>query len=93
MGNQVDDRSYRYRFTGHERVLHNVCAEHALPDVLGLFGYQRAFVVCSRTLNRKSDAVRNIASALKGRMVGLTDEVGEHSPLSNVIKAAKQARF
>jgi len=92
MGNQVDDRSYRYRFTGHERVLHNVRAEHALPDVLRLFGYQRAFVVCSRTLNRKTHAVHNIAAALKGRLVGLTDEVGEHSPLSNVIKAAKQAR-
>ena len=52
--NQDDVRTYRYRFTGHERVLHNVRAQEALPDLLELFGYERVFIVCSKTLNTKT---------------------------------------
>jgi maleylacetate reductase len=85
-------QSYRYRFTGHERVLHNARANEELPRLMDMFGYRRAFVVCSRTLNTRTDAVRSIGAALGDRLVGLTDEVGEHSPLSNVLKAARQAR-
>lgn len=81
----------RYRFTGHERVLHEVQARQALPDLMDWFGYRRAFVVCSRTLNTRTDVIAGLVAALGDRCVGVTDEVGEHSPLSNVLKAAGQA--
>jgi maleylacetate reductase len=81
----------RYRFTGHERVLHNVVASQALPELMDWFGYRRAFVVCSRTLNIRSDVIANLVAALGDRCVGLTDKVGEHSPLSNVLAAARRA--
>jgi maleylacetate reductase len=83
---------YRYRFTGHERVLHDVQAEEGLDRVIDLFGYKRVFVVCSRTLNIRTDVIDRIRKRLGERLVGLTDEVGEHSPLSNVIKAALAVR-
>ncbi|SDC84824.1 Alcohol dehydrogenase, class IV [Cupriavidus sp. YR651] len=83
---------HRYRFTGHERVFHNVSAAAALPDVLSLFGYQRVFVVCSRSIHTKTRFIDQLRQALGERLVGLTDDVGEHSPLSNVLKAATQAR-
>jgi maleylacetate reductase len=83
----------RYRFTGHERVLHNVAASQALPELMEWFGYRRAFVVCSRTLNTRSDVIANLVAALGDRCVGLTDKVGEHSPLSNVLAAARRAAF
>jgi maleylacetate reductase len=83
---------HRYRFTGHERVLHNVRADQALPGLMALFGYRRAFIVCSRSLNAKTEVISRIRACLGGRLVGLTDDVGEHSPLSNVLKAAKQVR-
>lgn len=82
----------RYRFTGHERVFHNVSAIEALPDVLALFGYRRVFVVCSRSIRTKTAWVDRLQARLGDVIVGLTDEVGEHSPLSNVLKAARQAR-
>lgn len=93
--NKTDSRNYRYRFTGHERILHNVDAAKALPGVLDLFGYKRVFIVASRSINTKTSIVENIRAELGDRLVGLTDDVGEHSPLPNVIKAAlaiKQAR-
>jgi maleylacetate reductase len=80
----------RYRFDGHERVLYKVNTELALPDIIDWFDYKRAFIVCSRTLNRRTDLIVKIMSALNGRCIGVTDEVGEHSPLSNVIAAAKR---
>lgn len=30
----IDRKAYRYRFTGHEHVFHNVSAVKALPSVL-----------------------------------------------------------
>lgn len=82
----------RYRFTGHERVFHNVSAIDALPEILALFGYRRVFVVCSRSIHTKTMWIERLRAQLGDKLVGLTDEVGEHSPLSNVLKAARQAR-
>ena len=83
---------HRYRFTGHERILHNVRAEEALPGLLELFRYRRVFVVCSRSLNTRTEVIARICACLGERLVGLTDDVGEHSPLSNVLRAAQQVR-
>ena len=86
------NRQYRYRFTGHERVLHNVDAHKVLPDILTLFGYERVFIVCSKSVNTKTTIIDRLRACLGQRLVGLTDEVGEHSPLSNILKAAALAR-
>ncbi|WP_408908306.1 iron-containing alcohol dehydrogenase [Variovorax paradoxus] len=72
-------------------MLHNVPAAQALPELMDWFGYRRAFIVCSRTLNTRTDVIAQLRAALGDRCVGLTDEVGEHSPLSNVLAAARQA--
>jgi len=88
----VEHREARYRFTGHERVLHDISAAKALPELLTLFGYERVFLVCSRSINTKTLIVEELLACLGSRLVGLTDEVGEHSPLSNVLQAARQAR-
>jgi len=88
----TNSRDFRYRFTGHERILHNVSAEKALPGLLSLLGYQRVFIVCSKSINTKTEIINRIKSCLGDRLVGVTDEVGEHSPLSNVIKAAELVR-
>jgi maleylacetate reductase len=81
---------FRYRFGGQERILHNVQASQALPELLRWFGKKRAFIVCSRTLNTRTDVVRSLVAALGDTCVGVTDEVGEHAPLSNVIAAARR---
>jgi maleylacetate reductase len=82
----------RYRFSGHERVSHNVAAELELPKMMDLFGYKRAFMVCSKSINTKTEIAERLRNCLGERLVGFTDEVGEHSPLSNVLAAARRAR-
>ena len=88
----TDNRAYQYRFSGHEFVLHNVRAEQELPSLLDRLGYQKVFVVCSRSLNTKTAIMEGIRASLGSRLVGLTDEVGEHSPLRNVLQAARDIR-
>src|ERR1700686_533166 len=73
-------REPRYRFTGHERVLHDISAAKALPELLSLFGYERVFLVCSRSINTKTTIIEELRASLGSRLVCLTDEVGEHSP-------------
>lgn len=89
---QSEIKNHRYRFSGHELVLHDVEARQALPGVLARLGHERAFVVCSRSIRQKTSIVQGIVQALGDRLVGLTDEVGEHSPLGNVLAAARAIR-
>ena len=85
-------REYAYNFCGHERVLHNVDACRALPLEMDRHGYRRAFLVCSHSLNTKTDVIRSLVASLGDRLVGMTDKVGEHAPIANVLAAAIQAR-
>ena len=80
-----------FRFSGHERILHRTSAYKGLPELMDWFGYRRAYIVCSRTLNTRTDVIRRLATALGERCVGITDAVGEHSPLSNVLAGAREA--
>lgn len=87
---QLDE--IRFRFSGVEQVLLEARAADVLPRELRLMGYQRAFIVCSKSLNTKTDVVRKIEASLGDTIVGVTDEIGEHAPLKNIIAAAKQVR-
>ncbi len=48
----------RYRFTGHERVLHNVPAAQALPELMDWFGYRRATRPQARSEQSPLDDIR-----------------------------------
>jgi maleylacetate reductase len=88
---QAHREGTRYRFSGHERILHRTPAVEGLPALMDWFDYRRAYIVCSRTLNTRTDVIQRLATALGERCVGVTDAVGEHSPLSNVLAAAREA--
>lgn len=92
MSTVLEDREYRFRCPGWENVFHNVSAVETLPKVLELHDYRRVFIVSSRTLNTKTDVIRKLEACMGDKVVGLTDKVGEHAPLNNVIEAAKAAR-
>ncbi|HEY4066611.1 MAG TPA: iron-containing alcohol dehydrogenase [Burkholderiaceae bacterium] len=74
---------------GVERVVRGRPASEVVPELLDRFGYRRVFIVASRTLNRRTDVVRDIERQLGNRVVGLTDEVGEHAPINNVLAGAR----
>lgn len=86
------DYTPRYLFGGHERVYHDANSMTCLPEVLDAYGYQRAFIICSRSLNTKTNFINNLVATLGDRCVGVTDKVGEHAPMHNVIDAALAAR-
>jgi len=77
---------------GVERVLHNVDAIAVLPGVIESLDYSKVFVISSRTLNTTTDVVDRLITSLGDRFVGFTDEVGDHAPVSNVIKGALAVR-
>ncbi len=82
----------RSRFSGVDQVLLEARASEVLPRELRLMGYERVLIVCSKTLNTKTDVIRKIEKSLGETVVGTTDEVGEHAPWSNIFAAAKLAK-
>jgi maleylacetate reductase len=92
MNARIDRNASRLIFGGCDDVYHNAEAAAVLPDIIRTRDYRRVFIISSRTINRKTPVVRVIEKSMDGFVVGLTDEVGEHAPLENVIKAAKAVR-
>lgn len=78
--------------SGLERVYWGVNAATQLPITMARLSYQRAIIYSSRSLNRNTEEVDKIAAALGNRLVEVSDEVGEHAPISNVVKAIRRVQ-
>jgi len=81
-----------HEFLAQDRVVWGKPAAQAAVEEADRRGAGRVFVVTSRTLNRKTDAVAKIVAALGTRHVGTFDECVEHTPRASVIAAAEAAR-
>lgn len=81
-----------HEFLAQDRVTWGVPAAQAAVQEADRRGARRVFVVTSKTLNRKTDAVARIVEALGARHVGTFDECVEHTPRPSVIAAADAAR-
>lgn len=77
---------------GVEQVLWNTTAPEGVGRLVDHYGYERVVVVSSRTLQRTTAVVDDICDAISHRLVGRTDRVGEHAPLSNVIRGIEYVR-
>ena len=83
----------RYHFpNGVEEVRFGADVTRDVAALCDQYGYQRPFVFSSRTLNRTTDVVDGIAESLGTKLVGRSDRVGEHAPVSNVIAAISEVR-
>ena len=63
-----------------------------LPAELRRHGAKRAFVVCGRTVSRKTPLVSRIRGILGASLAGVFDEMAKESPLSAVLAARDAAR-
>lgn len=81
-----------HEFLAQDRVIWGKPAAQAVVEEADRRGAKRVFVVTSRTLNRRTDAVAGIVAALGARHVGTFDECVEHTPRPSVIAAAEAAR-
>ncbi|HSI00181.1 MAG TPA: iron-containing alcohol dehydrogenase [Reyranella sp.] len=64
--------------------------EQGLKEAVARAGATRAFVVCSPSINRRTDTVRRIAAALGERYAGVFDGIQKDCPYPDVV-AAKEA--
>ena len=81
-----------HEFLAQDRVIWGVPAANAVAAEAERRGAQRVFIVTGRTLNRKTDAIERIKSALGSRWADTFDECVEHTPRESVIAAAQAAR-
>src|SRR5215831_4644113 len=64
--------------------------EQSLPEAVDRAGAKRAFVVCSPSVNRRTDTVRRIEATLGDRYVGVFDGIEKDSTYASV-RAAREA--
>lgn len=85
--------NYEFRLVGYPLRLYSGkdVLEH-LPAELKRHGAHRAFIVCGRTVSRKTDLVPRIRRILGATCAGLFDEMEKESPLGGVLRARDAAR-
>ncbi len=81
-----------HEFLAQDRVVWGKPAAIAVQEEADRRGAKRLFIVTGRTLNRQTDVVSKIRSALGARCVGTFDECREHTPRDSVLACADAAR-
>jgi maleylacetate reductase len=79
-------------FTGMDRVVFGRPAAEAVAEAAERLGARHVFILAGKTLNRETDAVRQIAGALGSRYAGVHDDMPAHSPRDAVVACANKAR-
>ena len=81
-----------YEFLPQDRVIFGRPASEAVAETADRMAKRRLLIVASKTLNRKTDVVAKIRSALGDRCVGVFDECVEHVPRASVLALASAVR-
>ena len=83
-----------FRASGHSWRLYcgsNVLEKH-LMEVVARAGAKRAFVICSPSINKRTDTVRRLEKALGPVFAGIFDQIEKDCPYPNVCAARDAAR-
>lgn len=85
--------SYDFRASGYPlRLYSGKDALDKLPDEVARYRAARAFVVCGRTVSRRTPLIGRIRSLLGDRLAGVFDEIDKDTTLSSVLRARDAAR-
>src|SRR5690349_19152476 len=85
--------NYNFRATGYPfRLYSGVNALDRLPDEVARHKASRAFIVCGRTVSRKTPLVAHMKALLGERLAGVFDEIDKDTSRSSVVRAANAAR-
>jgi maleylacetate reductase len=89
-----EDRVHKGRvvYGAIEEVVFGHPAAEAIVGQMDRLGAQRAFLMVSGTLNRQTDEISKIRTALGTRCAGLFDAMPAHTPREAVIAATNAAR-
>jgi len=85
---------HAFRAAGYDWRLHcgRRVIEQQLKQTVERARAQRAFVVCSPSVNRRTDTVQRIAAALGDRYAGVFDGIEKDSTLASVSAATRAAK-
>ncbi len=85
--------SYDFRATGYPfRLYSGTGALEKLPDEVVRHRAQRAFIVCGRTVSRRTPLIARMSALLGGRLAGAYDEIDKDTSRSSVLRATEAAR-
>jgi alcohol dehydrogenase class IV len=84
---------YNFRATGYPfRLYSGTDALERLPEEIARHKATRAFIVCGRTVSRKTPLITRMKQILGERFAGLFDEIDKDTSRSSVVHAAEAAR-
>ena len=85
--------SHDFRATGYPfRLYSGQDALDRLPDEVGRARASRAFIVCGRTVSRKTPLIARMKALLAERCAGVFDEIDKETTRSSVMRAVEAAR-
>jgi len=85
--------AYDFRVTGYSYRLHSgKDALERLPAEVARNGARRAFIVCGRTVSRRTPLISRMRELLGERLAGVFDEIDKDTSRSSVTRATEAAR-
>jgi alcohol dehydrogenase class IV len=85
--------SYDFRATGYSfRLYSGKDALEKLPAEMARAGARRAFIVCGRTVSRRTPLVSRLRGILGEQLAGVFDEIDKDTSRSSVVRATEAAR-
>jgi alcohol dehydrogenase class IV len=85
--------AHEFRAVGYPfRLYSGKNALDKLPDEVARHRASRAFIICGRTVSRKTPLIRQISALLGDKLAGLFDEIDKDTTLSSVRLATDAAR-
>ena len=85
-------RRGRVIFGRMEEVSFGTAASDTIAEQVAQANATRVFLMVSGTLNRKTDEIEHVRSALGDRCAGIFDRMPAHTPRSAVVEASEEAR-
>ena len=81
-----------HRYPPMDRVIYGVPLDEALAAEVGRLDAKAVYVMASGTLNRETGVIDSVRRVLGNRLAGVCARIGAHTPRTDVVAAANQAR-
>lgn len=81
-----------HRYPPMERVIYGLSLAEALAQEMERLNAQAIYVMASGTLTRQTDVIETVRRVLGNRFAGLCAKIGAHTPRTDVVAAANEAR-
>src|SRR5271154_1650117 len=81
-----------HRYPPMDRVIYGIPLAQALADEVARLDARAVYVMASGTLNRETDVIETVRRVLGNRLAGVCAKIGAHTPRTDVVAAANEAR-